>query len=54
MQEYRRRLTGDVQTRDEDEWIRDVLRTNLYGVDIKPASIDAHIQYSNRLIGERF
>ena len=39
-QELRRRVTGDVMARDEDELIRDVLRDNLYGVDINPASVE--------------
>lgn len=40
MQDLRRRVTGDVMVRDEDEVIRDVLRDNLYGVDINPASVE--------------
>ena len=40
IQELRRRVTGDNQTRDEDAVIRDVLRNNLYGVDINPASVE--------------
>lgn len=40
MQDLRRRVTGDVMARDEDEVIRDVLRDNLYGVDINPASVE--------------
>ena len=40
IQDLRRRATGDVMARDEDEVIRDVLRDNLYGVDINPASVE--------------
>ena len=40
MQDLRRRLTSDIMVRDEDEVIRDVLRNNLYGVDINPASVE--------------
>ena len=40
IQELRRRVTGDNQTREEDAVIRDVLRNNLYGVDINPASVE--------------
>jgi len=38
--DLRRRVSGDAMTRDEDELIRDVLRTNLYGVDINPSSVE--------------
>lgn len=38
--DLRRRVSGDAMTRDEDELIRDVLSTNLYGVDINPSSVE--------------
>ncbi len=38
--DLRRRVSGDAMARDEDEVIRDVLRTNLYGVDINPSSVE--------------
>jgi hypothetical protein len=38
--DLRRRVSGDAMARDEDELIRDVLRTNLYGVDINPSSVE--------------
>ncbi len=38
--DLRRRVSGNVMTRDEDELIRDVLRNNLYGVDINPSSVE--------------
>jgi type I restriction-modification system DNA methylase subunit len=38
--DLRRRVTGDAMAHDEDEVIRDVLRTNLYGVDINPSSVE--------------
>lgn len=36
----RRDIVGDVMARDEDAVIRDVLRANIYGVDINPASVE--------------
>ena len=38
--DLRRRVTGDAMVRDEADVIRDVLRDNLYGVDINPASVE--------------
>jgi hypothetical protein len=38
--DLRRRVSGDAMARDEDELVRDVLRTNLYGVDINPSSVE--------------
>jgi hypothetical protein len=42
LQSVRRQVTGDVKTREgfEDAVVRDVLRQNLYGVDINPASVE--------------
>ena len=40
MLDLRRRVSSDPMTRDEDELIHDVLRTNLYGVDINPSSVE--------------
>ena len=38
--DLRRRVSGNAMAHDEDEVIRDVLRTNLYGVDINPSSVE--------------
>ena len=38
--DLRRRITGDAMALEEADLVRDVLRDNLYGVDINPASVE--------------
>ena len=40
LRELRRRVTGRAPTRDADALTADILTTNLYGVDINPASVE--------------
>ena len=40
LREIRRRVTGRPPTRDANRLVADILTTNLYGVDINPASVE--------------
>ncbi|MCV0394128.1 MAG: Eco57I restriction-modification methylase domain-containing protein [Rhizobiaceae bacterium] len=40
LQAVRQQVTGKPPTRDEDALVRDILRQNIYGVDINPASTE--------------
>lgn len=40
VQAIRQQVTGKLPTRDEDALVRDILRSNVYGVDINSASVE--------------